>query len=257
MRVLVACEESQRVCTAFRNKGHEAYSCDILECSGGHPEWHIQGDVLKILNPSKQTVLTTRTGDDSGVKEWEGITFTTMDGKLHVIEGRWDMIIAFPPCTHLAVSGALRFAEKREDGRQRDAIIFFCSILSADCDKIVVENPVNIISGKYCKQWFPDLVEKYGLPIKPSQSVHPWMFGHPESKKTCFWIKGVSCLVPTDILELPECGYWSNQTKDGQNKLIVDGKWIAFNDPRTATLRSKTYFGIAQAMADQWGTVQN
>lgn len=233
MKILLACEESQRVCVEFRDKGHEAYSCDIIECSGGHPEWHIQQDVLPLLNGNCE--------------------FTTVDGTKHKIDGKWDMIIAFPPCTHLAVSGALRFEAKREDGRQREALEFFCSILSADCDKIVVENPVNIISGKYCQKWFPDIVEKYGLPIKPSQSVHPWMFGHPESKKTCFWLKGVPCLVPTNVLELPECGHWDNQTKDGQNKLMVDGKWIGFNDPRTAALRSKTYLGIAKAMAEQWG----
>lgn len=233
MKILLACEESQRVCIEFRKNGHEAYSCDIIECSGGHPEWHIQQDVLPLLNGN--------------------CSFKTSDGTEHTIEGKWDMIIAFPPCTHLAVSGALRFAAKREDGRQREALEFFCSILTADCDKIAVENPVNIISGKYCQKWFPDIVEKYGLPIKPSQSVHPWMFGHPESKKTCFWLKGLPCLTPTDILELPECGHWDNQTKDGQNKLIVDGKWIGFNDPRTAILRSKTYLGVAKAMADQWG----
>lgn len=233
MKVLVACEESQRVCAAFREKGHEAYSCDIIECSGGHPEWHIKQDVLPLLNGNCE--------------------FMTTDGKTHSIVGKWDLIIAFPPCTHLAVSGALRFAEKREDGRQREALEFFCSFLKADCDKIAIENPVNIISGKYCAKWFPDIVEKYNLPIKPSQSVHPWMFGHPESKKTCLWLKGLPCLTPTNVLELPECGHWNNQTKDGQNKLMVDGKWIGFNDPRTAKLRSKTYLGIAQAMADQWG----
>lgn len=233
MKVLVACEESQTVCKAFRELGHEAYSCDIQECSGGHPEWHIMGDVLPLLNGR--------------------CSFETMDGEEHTIESKWNMILAFPPCTHLAVSGALRFKEKREDGRQREAIEFFCSFFEADCDKVVIENPVNIISGEYCKKWFPDLVEKYGLPRKPSQSVHPWMFGHPESKKTCFRIKGLPNLVPTDVLPLPESGYWNNQTKDGQNKLIIDGKWIGFNDPRTKIYRAKTYPGIAKAMAEQWG----
>ena len=106
MKVLVACEESQRVCVAFRRRGHEAYSCDILEPSGDHPEWHIQQDVIPLLDGNCE--------------------FTTVDGTPHKIEGRWDMIIAFPPCTHLAVSGAPSFAKKREDGRQREGLQFFC-----------------------------------------------------------------------------------------------------------------------------------
>lgn len=244
MNVLVACEESQAVCKAFRRLGHEAYSCDIQPCSGGRPEWHIQDDVLDILNPFEHS--------DPG-KTVMGISFCTMDAQYHFLEGKWDMIIAFPPCTHLAVSGALRFAAKREDGRQREGLEFFCKFLEADCDRICIENPVNIISGEYCKKWFPDIVQKYGLPIKPTQTIHPWMFGHPESKKTCLWLKGLPPLKPTDVLTLPECGHWANQTDAGQNKLIIDGKWIGFNDPRTAKYRSKTYSGIARAMAEQWG----
>lgn len=234
MKVLVACEESQAVCKVFRELGHEAYSCDLQECSGGHPEWHIKWDVSEFLHPGK------------------GMFFETEDDEFHFVD-RWDMIIAFPPCTHLAVSGALRFAAKREDGRQREGLEFFCKFLEADCDRIAIENPVNIISGEYCKKWFPDIVEKNGLPIKPTQTIHPWMFGHPESKKTCLWLKGLPPLEPTDVLPLPECGHWANQTNGGQNKLIIDGKWIAYNDPRTAKYRSKTYPGIAKAMAEQWG----
>lgn len=241
MKVLVACEESQAVTMELRRLGHEAYSCDIIECSGGHPEWHIMQDVLTILNP-----------EPLPFDEGKGIGFFTDDEEWHFIENKWDMIIAFPPCTHLAVSGALRFAAKREDGRQREGLEFFCKFLEADCDRISIENPVNIISGEYCKKWFPDIVEKYGLPIKPTQTIHPWMFGHPESKKTCLWLKGLPPLKPTDVLPLPECGHWANQTKDGQNKLMIDGKWIGFNDPRTAKYRSKTYPGIAKAMAAQW-----
>lgn len=245
MKVLVACEESQAVTVELRKLGHEAYSCDIIECSGGHPEWHIFGDVLKVLNPYPIQVAK----DDVRM----GIEFYTNYGQnVHTIWGKWDMIIAFPPCTHLAVSGALRFAAKREDGRQREGLEFFCKFLEADCDRISIENPVNIISGEYCKKWFPDIVEKCGLPIKPTQTIHPWMFGHPESKKTCLWLKGLPPLKPTNVLPLPECGHWANQTKDGQNKLMVDGKWIGFNDPRTAKYRSKTYPGIAKAMAEQW-----
>lgn len=233
MKILIACEESQRVCQAFRNKGHEAYSCDIIDCSGGHPEWHIKQDVISLLNGF--------------------CNFQTMDGIIHVLNQKWDMIIAFPPCTHLAVSGARHFEKKREDGRQREGLEFFCNFLKADCEKISIENPVNIISGEYCKKWFPDIVEKYGLPIKPTQIIQPWMFGHPESKKTCLWLKGLPPLKPTEILELPECGHWENQTKDGQNKLLINGKWLSYNDPETAKHRSKTYFGIAEAMAQQWG----
>ena len=246
MNILLACEESQRVCEAFRKKGHNAFSCDIIDCSGGHPEWHIMEDVLPLLNPSMIPLWDKNT-------TIKGIEFKTCDGKEHFINNKWDMIIAFPPCTHLAVSGALRFAAKREDGRQREGLEFFCKFLEADCDRISIENPVNIISGEYCKKWFPDIVEKYGLPIKPTQTIHPWMFGHPESKKTCLWLKGLPPLKPTDVLPLPECGHWANQTKDGQNKLMIDGKWIGFNDPRTAKYRSKTYPGIAKAMAEQWG----
>lgn len=164
MNVLIACEESQAVCKAFREKGHRAFSCDIQECSGGHPEWHIHDDVLPILNGNSD--------------------FITMDEKQHRIEGRWDMIIAHPPCTHLAVSGARYFAAKREDGRQREAIEFFCKFLNADCDKIVVENPVCIISGNYIKKYFPDICEKYSLPRKPTQAIQPYEFGEHARKKT-------------------------------------------------------------------------
>ena len=137
MKVLVACEESQAVCKEFRKKGHNAYSCDLLECSGGHQEWHIKGDVLPLLN-----------GD---------CTFQTMDGQVHRVSSHWDMIIAFPPCTDLAVSGAAWFDKKRKDGRQEDAIKFFMNVMNADCDKISVENPVNIISGNYIEKHFPEL----------------------------------------------------------------------------------------------------
>lgn len=243
MKILVACEESQAVTKELRRLGHEAYSCDIIECSGGHPEWHIMQDVLKIINPEYY---------DGRFGITPSISFYTTDGDYHQFDCKWDMILAFPPCTHLAVSGALRFEAKREDGRQREGLEFFCKFLEADCDRIAIENPVNIISGEYCKKWFPDIVEKYGLPIKPTQAIHPWMFGHPESKKTCLWLKGLPPLTPTEVLELPESGRWNNQTKDGQNKLMIDGKWIGFNDPRTAKYRSKTYPGIARAMAEQW-----
>ena len=252
MKVLVACEESQAVCKAFREKGHEAYSCDIIPCSGGHPEWHIQGDVLNILNPSYQQVLIggTPTGklqEECTVKEWKGITFHTMDGKLHIIEGKWDMIIAFPPCTHLAVSGARHFEKKRADGRQRDGIEFFCQFLIADCEMIVIENPVGIISGDYISKWFPDLAEKYGLPQKPTQKIQPYEYGHPYTKTTCLWLKRVPTLEPTDILKKPESG-WANQC------FTPDGRYGGFASNFQGSLeRSKTFPGIAKAMAEQWG----
>ncbi|MCQ2061694.1 MAG: hypothetical protein MJY47_08920 [Fibrobacter sp.] len=234
MRVLVACEESQRVTIELRARGHEAYSCDLMEQSGGHPEWHIQGDVLGLLNGR--------------------MDFATNDGHLHHIADRWDMIIAFPPCTHLAVSGAAHFEKKRADGRQREGIEFFCKILNADCDKLAVENPVNIISGDYVRKWFPDLAEKYGLPIKPTQAIQPYEYGHEARKKTCLWIKGLPKLKPTKIVSMGEIkgngfsvGAASWAARDEA------GKIIAWNDPRTGVIRSKTFPGIAKAMAEQWG----
>ena len=181
MQIFVPCEESQVVTEAFRARGHEAYSCDIMDCSGGHPEWHIKGDCTPLLNGH--------------------CTFTTMDGQTHTIDGRWDMILAFPPCTHLAVSGARHFEKKRKDGRQRDGLRFFCQFLNADCERIAVENPVNIISGEYVRKWFPDIAEEFGLPIKPSQTIQPYQFGHPTKKTTCLWLKGLPHLRPTNEVE--------------------------------------------------------
>lgn len=241
MNVLVACEESQRVCAAFREKGHTAFSCDIIPCSGGHPEWHIQGDVLPLLSPSFVPL-----GDGYGTKI-NGIEFKTCDGKEHFICGKWDMIIAFPPCTHLAVSGARHFDKKRADGRQREGIEFFCQFLNADCDRIVIENPVGIISGDYIPKHFPDLAEKYRLPRKPSQKIQPYEYGHPYIKTTCLWIKGLPNLIPTNILAKPEGG-WVNQ------KYTADGRYGGFaSNFSGSTKRSKTFEGVAKAMAEQWG----
>lgn len=207
MKVLVACEESQAVTIELRKLGHEAFSCDILPCSGGHPEWHLQKDVTELL---KQ---------------------------------KWDMIIAFPPCTHLAVSGARHFEGKRADGRQREAIEFFMKFLNADCEKIVVENPVGIISGDYIKKYFPDLCEKYNLPIKPTQIIEPWMFGDSVTKKTCLWIKGLNPLEPTDIVD------------KGKIVTFKSGKRMHeffANSYGDSNKRSKTFPGIAKAIATQW-----
>ena len=237
MRVLVACEESQAVTKEFRRLGHEAYSCDVIDQSGGHPEWHIMQDVLPLLN---------------GV-----CSFKTTDGVEHTISGRWDMIIAFPPCTHLAVSGARHFEKKRTDGRQRKSVEFFCRILNANCDRIAVENPVGIISGKYITRLSPELAEKYNLPIKPSQIIQPYEYGHAAKKTTCLWLKGLLKLVPTDVVDPGEF-YVKNGKKYSKGASAdaardENGKIISWDDPRTAKIRSKTFPGIAKAMAEQWG----
>lgn len=210
MNVLVACEESQRVCIAFRERGHNAFSCDIEPCSGGHPEWHIHGDVLQFLNP---TVLFPG--------EVPGIQFFTMDNEYHCFTGKWDLIIAFPPCTHLAVSGARYFEQKRKDGRQQQGIDFFMEFTKADCDKISIENPIGIMSTHY---------------RKPDQIIQPWMFGHGETKATCLWLKNLPKLEPTNIV-------------DGREQRI----WKMPPGTERAKERSKTFPGIAQAMAEQWG----
>lgn len=230
MKVLVACEESQAVTKELRRLGHEAFSCDIIECSGGHPEWHIQEDVLPLLNGF--------------------CSFATIDGTSHKINGKWDMIIAFPPCTHLAVSGAAWFEKKREDGRQRWGIEFFGQFLNADCDRISIENPVGIISGDYIPKWFPDLAEKFGLPMKPTQIIHPWMFGDNYSKSTCLWLKGLNPLVPI-VTEQPELE-WFEWVDGKTGKKKRQPKWFAdawkLPAEERAKVRSKTFPGIAKAI---------
>ena len=228
MKVLVACEESQAVCKAFREKGHEAYSCDIQECSGGHPEWHIQGDVLYFLNP---TVLFPG--------ELPGIQFFTMDNEYHCFTGKWDLIIAHPPCTDLAVSGARHFARKRADGTQQKSIAFFMEFVNADCQKIAIENPICIMSTEY---------------RKPDQIIQPYQFGHHARKSTCLWLKGLPKLIPTDIVdpgEIDKNGFSRGASLDYATD--ENGKILPWNDPRTAKARSKTFPGIAKAMAEQWG----
>ena len=232
MKILVACEESQAVTSELRSLGHEAYSCDILPTSGNHGEWHIQDDVLPLLN-----------GD---------CTFCTADGTPHSVYGKWDMIIAFPPCTHLAVSGAAWFEKKRASGEQREGIEFFMNFVNADCPKIAIENPVGIISGDYISKWFPDLQEKYGFPIKPTQKIQPWQFGDEAQKSTCLWLKGLPPLAPTKIVGKGEMK--ANNRKDGS--VEYRAKW--FEDARRLSpeerskARSKTFPGIARAMAEQW-----
>jgi len=192
MKVLLACEESQIVCKEFRRLGHEAYSCDILPCSGGHPEWHLKEDVVKLL------------------------------------DGDWDLIIAFPPCTHLAVSGARWFEEKRKDGRQKQGINFFMEFVNCKCAKIAIENPVGIMSTIY---------------RKPDQIIQPYQFGDSFSKKTCLWLRGLPKLEPTKLVNKGEFITY----KSGR-KLP---KWYAQNWGKGKE-RSKTFLGIAKAMAEQW-----
>lgn len=238
MNVLIACEESQVVCKAFRAKGHNAFSCDITECSGGHPEWHIKDDVLKILNPTTYSVLTTRTGDSDGVKEWSGITFRTMDGKLHVIEGRWDLIIAHPPCTYMSKAGARwMFPKAGQVSQERLAKAiaakqFFFEILNADCERICVENPRPL--------------KIVGLPV-PTQVIQPYQFGHPYSKATCLWLKNLHPLKPTDIVSDFEPYLPSNT---GAFSRGGGGSRGVAHDAQTA---SRTFTGVGLAMADQWG----
>lgn len=225
MKILVACEESQAVTIELRKLGHEAYSCDIIECSGGHPEWHIMQDVLPLLNGKCE--------------------FATCDGVLHNVSDRWDMIIAFPPCTYLTVAGNCWFnvdkygdkAIKRANDREK-AIEFFMLFANADCEKIAIENPVGIMSTKY---------------RKPSQIIQPYMFGHKARKGTCLWLKGLPNLIPSEIVDMGTIktgGYSVGANADCARD--ENGKIIAWNDPRTAKLRSKTFPGIAKAMAKQW-----
>lgn len=218
MKILVACEESQAVTSELRELGHYAYSCDIIPCSGFLPEYHIQQDVIPLLD-----------GDCS---------FKTTDGREHYISGRWDMIIAFPPCTHLAVSGARYFEQKRKDGRQQAAIDFFMCFVTADCERIAIENPVGIMSTKH---------------RKPDQIIQPFWFGDKARKSTCLWLKNLKTLEPTNIVDCGEIAKGGFSVGASLNYATDEnGKIISWNDPRTAKIRSKTFPGIAKAMAEQW-----
>ena len=247
MKILLACEESQAVCMEFRKKGHEAYSADLLECSGPHPEWHIQGDVLEI------------------------------------VKDKWDMMIAFPPCTHLAVSGARHFDKKRKDGRQKQGIDFFMKMIHAPISRIAVENPIGIMSTEH---------------DKPTQIIQPYQFGDPYSKSTCLWLKNLpplryikkkEILVESEYYNNRHSKKWENNKgefeildllradKGKEQKLplkflederlpmeVDKGEFVTFSSGKRMAkwyneasgnghLRSKTFPGIARAMADQWG----
>ena len=204
MKILVACEESQAVTKELRALGHEAYSCDIEPCSGGHPEWHLQQDVIPLL------------------------------------EEKWDMIIAFPPCTYLTNTGnswfnVEKYGEKalqRYKDREK-AIEFFMLFANADCERIAIENPIGCMSTVY---------------RKPNQIIHPYMFGDAERKATCLWLKGLPELVPTNIVEPRIIKY-----KNGKG---TDSPWhmetMSLPPKERAKMRSKTFPGIAKAMATQW-----
>lgn len=218
MNVLVACEESQRVCVAFREKGHNAFSCDIIDCSGGHPEWHIKQDVLPLLNGRCE--------------------FTTCDGKLHTISGKWDLIIAHPPCTYLSNAAACRlYPKKGQLNNERyqkglKAKEFFLKILSSDCEKIAVENPVQS--------------KIFNMP-KYTQEIQPYQFGHPVSKRTRLWLKNLPFLVPTNIVDCKSTFLPSNTSRK------IKSSYGVCNRGSDSINRSKTFPGIAAAMAEQWG----
>lgn len=220
MNVLIACEESQAVCIAFRNKGHNAFSCDIIDCSGGHPEWHIKQNVLPLLNGR--------------------CNFYTSDCELHTIPDKWDLIIAHPPCTRLCSSGQRwlyygdDFYQNQKKLEQIYAVEFFMRFVSCDCDRVAIENPVGIMSTLY---------------RKPDCYYNPYDFlGETECKKTCLWLKGLKPLKPTRVVPLK---------KEERTHCLFNAysgnKSLSWNDPETSKFRSKTPQGVAYAMAEQWG----
>jgi hypothetical protein len=231
LNVLVACEESQRVCKEFRRLGHNAYSCDIVSCSGGHPEWHFKQDVLEVIR-NKGGVLET--GDEYYLKE------------------NWDLMIAHPPCTYLAVSGARwyyhpedkdlpidqrrphpRFPNRRKD--RDDAIAFFLALMNADIKHIALENPVGIMNTQY---------------RKPDQIVQPYQFGDAASKTTCLWLKNLSNLKPTNIVDKGE--YITLSSGKRLPKWYSDALTKSKTTEERRKLRSKTFPGLAKAIAEQW-----
>ena len=236
MKVLIACEESQRVCKAFREKGHEAYSCDIVECSGGHPEWHIQGDALDFINPKIHI-------NDFG--QWHSaISFKTQDGCFHCVDNKWDLIIAHPPCTYFSNATMVNLGRKDKPHifndewkseffkKRANAYDFVMKIWKANCDKIAIENVVGYLSTHF---------------KKPSQYIEPYYFGDAWKKKTCLWLKGLPNLTPTNIVE-PK-GKWVRHHLKNKNDL----QGYENSGVYSAKERSKTFKGIAQAMAEQWG----
>lgn len=220
MKILVACEESQAVTIELRKLGHEAYSCDLIECSGGHPEWHIQQSVTPLLNGR--------------------CSFKTADGETHEVSEKWDMILAFPPCTYLTVTGNRWFdvvkygynAQCRWNNRCI-AICFFLTLAFADCEKIAIENPIGCMSTYY---------------RKPDQIIHPYMFGDPARKATCLWLKGLKPLEPTNVVEPEIIEYKSGKGTDNPWHMET----MKLPPDERAKARSKTFHGFARALAEQW-----
>lgn len=243
MKILVACEESQAVTRYLRKLGHEAFSCDLLHCSGGRPEWHFQDDILKVMNGWFDiNEVTINNNFDLKFDVWSGNEEYEYDGSyIKQIGWNWDVMIAFPPCTHLASSGARHFAKKIADGRQQQGIDFFMQLINAPIQKIAVENPIGVMSSKY---------------RKPDQIVQPWQFGDKAQKSTCLWLKNLPKLTPTDIVEKGE--FFEFTSKKGEKKRMPMWYYKALQIAKTpeerSTLRSKTFEGIAHAMATQWTT---
>ena len=232
LNVLIACEESQRVCSEFRSLGHNAYSCDILKCSGGHPEWHFNQDVLEVIK------------NNGGVLE---------TGESKFIEGTWDLMIAHPPCTYLAVSGARwyyhpedkelpveqrrphpRFPNRIQD--REDGAAFFMSLANADIPFIAIENPVGIMNTRF---------------RKPDQIVQPYHFGDSASKKTCLWFKNLPLLEYTNVVDSGE--YIQFESGKRIAKWYSEGLTKTKTSEERRTWRSKTFPGFAKAIAEQWG----
>lgn len=234
MKILVACEESQAVTIELRKLGHEAYSCDIIECSGGHPEWHIMGDALELVNGRCE--------------------FETMDGDWHKIATKWDMIIAFPPCTYLTSAGTRHYSLRMNPewkvreriAKRDDAVKFFLAFANADCDRIAIENPVGYMNTNW---------------RKPNQIIHPYFFAESEDdaenyvqKRTCLWLNGLPTLERSTDLPKPQPKYIC-QGEKCKGKAIgwCEGiKGTTGGQEGRAKARSKTFPGIAKAMAEQW-----
>ena len=247
MKILVACEESQAVTKELRKLGHKAFSCDLLPCSGGHPEWHFQEDVIQVMNGwFDSNEVTINKNFDLKFNVWEDIEeFEYKDHYIRQIGWEWDMMIAHPPCTFLAVSGA-RWLYNKDGSKnveryknQAEALDFVQKLMDAPINKIAIENPISVISSNI---------------RKPDQIIQPYMFGDKAQKSTCLWLKNLPKLVPTDIVDKGE--FIEFISKKGVKKKQPKWYFDALKDAKTPaerrTLRSKTFKGIAEAMATQW-----
>ena len=237
MKVLIACEESQEVCKAFRELGHEAYSCDVQPCSGGHPEWHVQGDVLPLLNGN--------------------CTFMTQNLETHTLNGKWDLLIAHPPCTYLSsvnnrhMSLRINSPEKVEARTKlmMDAFKFFMMFVNADCDRICVENPQGYVSRLY---------------RKPDQTIHPYQFADSVNdienyhmKRTCLWLKGLQQLETNNLPQPEPLKTYINSRGKVKRRYFEENHGVINGEKhkgKDSSARSKTFPGVAKAMAAQWGS---